>query len=188
MSNARVRERRPRVVDRRIGARFAVVGTKGAGEAASGGAGGRAGFPARALARGRSGGGRYPGYRPLVVGGLLLLLGAAVALVLVRKGGRGGDPGPEDAAPPVPPSVPGPAAPDTQEHPVAPSVEGRVRARVGGDPRTRDLPPLSIAVEDGMAWIDGGVPSREAKEALTEVVGAVEGVNIVVNRVAVGGA
>jgi len=46
---------------------------------------------------------------------------------------------------------------------------------------------VSIGVDDGMAWIDGSVPSREAREALTEVVGAVDGVNIVVNRVAVAG-
>ncbi len=175
------------MVNRRTGARFAVGVTKGAGKAASGGGGGRAGFARRAPAPGRSDGGRHLGRRPLVVGGLLLLA-AAVALVLIRKGRQGGDPGPEDAARPAPPSVSGPAPPATQEDPVAPSVEERIRARVGGDPRTRDLPPVSIEVDDGMAWIDGSVPSPEDKEALTEVVGAVDGVNIVVNRVAVGGA
>jgi len=33
-----------------------------------------------------------------------------------------------------------------------------------------------------MAWVDGSVPSPEAKEALTDVVAGAEGVNIVVNR------
>ena len=64
-------------------------------------------------------------------------------------------------------------------------MEERIRARVGEDPRTRDLPSPGIKVEDGMVWIEGRVPSSEAREALTEVVGDVEGVNIVVNRVLV---
>jgi osmotically-inducible protein OsmY len=65
-------------------------------------------------------------------------------------------------------------------------IEERIRARIEEDPRTRDLPSLSIEVDEGMAQIDGNAQSSEAKEALTELVRDVEGVNIVVNRVTVG--
>ena len=50
------------------------------------------------------------------------------------------------------------------------------------DTRTKDLPPVSSGGNDGMAWVDGSVPSPEAKEALTDVVDGAEGVSIVVNR------
>lgn len=191
------------------GSRLANKGATGGAARAAFGGGGRSGrlsgHARRALAGGetaarpRSG---YPGYYgPLVLGGLALCA-AAVALVLMRRGRRG-DTGPEDedAAPPAPPSASGLAPAETPEPPEGPGtradapepspdgrIEERVRARIGEDPRTRDLPPVSIGVEDGMAWIDGSAPSQEAKEALTEVVGAVDGVNIVVNRVVVGGA
>ena len=60
--------------------------------------------------------------------------------------------------------------------------DARVRALIAEDTRTKDLPPVSIGGDDGMAWVDGSVPSPEAKEALTDVVAGAEGVNIVVNR------
>lgn len=136
---------------------------------------------------------RHAGLRPLVLGGLALCA-AAVALALVRRGRRGG-PGPGNASAP-PPAVSGPAPPGTPEPPEGASsgpsaaetsgpqggIEARVRALIAEDTRTRDLPPVSISVDDGMAWVDGSVPSPEAKEALTDVVASAEGVNIVVNR------
>lgn len=193
------------------GSRLANKGATGGAARAAFGGGGRSGrlsgHARRALASGETAGrprSGYPGYYgPLVLGGLALCA-AAVVLVLVVRRGRRGDTGPEgeDAAPPAPPSGGSglepaetpepPEGPGTQADAPEPSPDGRieerVRARIGEDPRTRDLPPVSIRVEDGMAWIDGSAPSQEAKEALTEVVGAVDGLNIVVNRVAVGGA
>ena len=64
-------------------------------------------------------------------------------------------------------------------------IEGIIRARVEEDPRTRGLQLLDVEVDDGMVMIEGTAPSTEAKAALTDVVGDVEGVNIVVNRVMV---
>ena len=94
----------------------------------------------------------------------------------------------EGADPPAPPSEPPPQedSPDRAGVTAQPEgIEGRIRARIEEDPRTSDLQPLSIDVDDGMATIEGSAPSAEAKEALTEVVRDVEGVNIVVNRVRV---
>ena len=136
---------------------------------------------------------RRLGLRPLLLGGLALCA-AAVALALVRRGRRGG-PGPGNASAP-PPAVSGPAPPETPEPPEGASsgpsaaetsgpwegTEARVRALIAEDTRTRDLPPVSIEVDAGMAWVDGSVPSPEAKETLTDVVAGAEGVNIVVNR------
>ena len=144
---------------------------------------------------GRTGGARIGGHRLLLLVGLALC--AAVALALARRAGRGG-PGSEDASAP-PPAVPGPAPPGTPQPPEGPSsgpsaaetsgpqggIEARVRALIAEDARTRDLPPVSIEVDDGMAWVDGSVPSPEAREALTDVVAGAEGVNIVVNRVVI---
>lgn len=147
------------------------------------------------IAKGTAGGAgrRPPGLRSLLLGGLALCA-AAVALALVRRGRRGG-PGPGNASAP-PPAVSGTAPPGTPEPPEGPSsdpsaaetsgprggIEARVRALIAEDTRTKDLPPVSIGGDDGMAWVDGSVPSPEAKEALTDVVAGAEGVNIVVNR------
>ena len=131
-----------------------------------------------------------------MLGGLALCAAAVALVLLVRRGRRGGSE-PENAA--APPAVSGPTPPGTPDPSEAPSsvsspattsgprvgIEERVRARIAEDTRTRDLPPVSIEVDDGMAWISGSVPSSEAREALTAVVGGVEGVNIVVNRVMV---
>ncbi len=94
----------------------------------------------------------------------------------------------EGADPPAPPSEPPPQedSPGRAGVTAQPEgIEGRIRARIEEDPRTSDLQPLGIDVDDGMATIEGSAPSAEAKEALTEVVRDVEGVNIVVNKVRV---
>lgn len=177
------------------GSRLANKGATGGAARAAFGGGGRSGrlsgHARRVLAGGETTGRPRVGYYgPLVLGGLALCAAAAVALVLVRRGRRA-DTGPEveDDVSPAPPSASGlaPAEPPTPEPSPDGGIEERVRARIGEDPRTRDLPPVSIRVEDGMAWIEGGVPSPAAVRALTEVVGGVEGVNIVVNRAGVGG-
>jgi len=136
------------------------------------------------------------GRRPLLLAGLAL---CAAALVLaLARGGRRGGPGPRNASAPSP-AVSGPASPGTPGPSEGPSsgpsdaetsglqggIEARVRALIAEDARTRDLPPVSIGVEDGMAWVEGSVPSPEAREALTDVVASAEGVNIVVNRAVV---
>lgn len=100
----------------------------------------------------------------------------------------------EGEAPPVPPSEP-PRQEDPPDRADITTRQGEIerliRARIEGDPRTSDLqllgivPLLGIDVDDGRATIEGSAPSAEAKEALTEVVGDVEGVNIVVNNVRV---
>lgn len=185
-------------------ARLAKGATGRAGKAAFGGGRSRAGLARRAFVPGKPGGRRYPLY--VLVG--LTLGGAAVVLLLVRRARRGG-PQSEDTAPSASPSASGPSNPEdaagqraegarASRAPVPDEasrsrrdasgeggMEDRIRARVGQDPRTKDLPPPSIKVEDGMVWIEGRVPTPEAREALTEVVGDIEGVNIVVNRVLV---
>ena len=89
----------------------------------------------------------------------------------------------------APPSEPTPEEDPPESADVAAQqggIEGIIRARVEEDPRTRGLQLLDVEVEDGMVTIEGSAPSTEAKAALTDVVGDVEGVNIVVNRVMVG--
>jgi len=100
----------------------------------------------------------------------------------------------EGEAPPVPPSEP-PRQEDPPDRADVTTRQGEIerliRARLEEDPRTSDLQLLGIVqllgidVDDGRATIEGSAPSAEAKEALTEVVGDVEGVNIVVNHVRV---
>ena len=101
------------------------------------------------------------------------------------EGARSGRPTDPSSAPP-PGEGPGQRTDASGPSPGG-DIEERVRARIGEDPRTGGLSSVSVEVDDGMAWVDGVAPSQEAKEALTEVVGGVEGVNIVVNRVVVGG-
>lgn len=103
---------------------------------------------------------------------------------------QAGGSGTEGEAPPASPSESPPQEEDpTDRADVAArrgGIEGRIRSRIEEDPRTSGIELLDIEVDNGMVTVDGSAPSAEAKQALTEVVGDVEGVNIVVNRVRVG--
>lgn len=95
----------------------------------------------------------------------------------------------EEAAPPAPPSEPPPQEDPPDRADVAArraGIEGLIRSSIEEDPRTSGIELLGIEVDDGMVTVEGSAPSAEAKQALTQVVGDVEGVNIVVNRVRVG--
>jgi hypothetical protein len=64
-------------------------------------------------------------------------------------------------------------------------VENRIRARIGEDPRTRDIPRVNVEVNDGVAELRGVAPTEDAKQAAGEVAASTEGVREVRNLLTV---
>ncbi len=64
-------------------------------------------------------------------------------------------------------------------------IEQRIRAQIGQDPRTVDMPRVNVEVNDGVAELRGEAPSEEAKAAAGEIASSVEGVREVRNLIAV---
>ena len=69
------------------------------------------------------------------------------------------------------------ASPAATDAAVGDDLDARIRSAIAADPRTRDLPPLTINAAQSTVFVRGSVPAAADEEALRAVIGDVQGVS-----------
>lgn len=127
-----------------------------------------------------------------VIGFLILLLAAAAVSVGVAGCGRGAGAGAARPAAPAKQAASGPKEVEIQEDPVKTGIEtgdaslaAKVRARIAGDPRLRQL-PIEIDAEAGRVTLWGHVDRAEDRAAVEQQTRRTPGVTSIVNLIKIG--